>query len=79
MLQVVGAPGSGKSKIAHAFEVRGYRRLSMDTIRGQLYGDESVVGDVEVRFAFYRQLDEAFAQGCNIVLDNVNQLGSRCA
>lgn len=70
---MVGIPGSGKSTIAGGLERHGYGRLNADTIRGELYGDESVQGDVfEVFNIFYERYEEMLAEKINIVIDNTN-------
>ncbi len=47
LLMLVGIPGSGKSTWARDFVLahHGYRIVSTDALRAQLYGDEAVQGD----------------------------------
>jgi D-glycero-D-manno-heptose 1,7-bisphosphate phosphatase len=70
---MVGIPASGKSTLVNPLEQAGYTRLSMDVIRGRLYGDEGKLGDSKlVNATFKADLKAALAEGKNIVVDNTN-------
>jgi predicted kinase len=73
MVLLIGLPASGKSTISSAFEKAGWVRLNKDSLRKELYGDESVAGNLrEVSGLFYRRLEEALQNGRNVLIDNTN-------
>ncbi|MBS1991489.1 MAG: ATP-binding protein [Cyanobacteria bacterium SZAS LIN-3] len=73
MVLLIGLPASGKSTIAEAFEKAGWVRLNKDAIRKELYGDESVAGNLkEVSGVFYKRLEAALKAGRNVLVDNTN-------
>ena len=69
---MVGAPASGKSRVADDLVTRHkFERISRDQVRAELYGDETIQGDGrEVGRLFYQRLTELCAAGHNIVVDN---------
>lgn len=69
-----GVPGSGKSFAAQNLAtVGGYKVISSDAIRAELYGDESIQGKPsEVFEAFYKKAHEAISQGSGVILDATN-------
>lgn len=70
---LVGAPASGKSTISTALETAGFKRLSMDDIRAELYGDAGIIGDGKlVKSILVERYDAALAAGQKILLDNTN-------
>lgn len=71
---LVGIPASGKSTIANKLETFGYRRLSADLIRRELYEDENEQGDYKKVFGLlYGRLTNYLALGeHSIVIDNTN-------
>lgn len=70
---LVGAPASGKSTISTELENANYKRLSMDDIRAELYGDAGIIGDGKlVKKILVERYDAAIAAGQKILLDNTN-------
>ena len=70
---LVGIPGSGKSTLASTYKSRGYLVLNADSIRGELFGDEShQANNVEVFEVFHDRLEKAMEAGTPIVADNTN-------
>ena len=69
---LVGAPGTGKTTYAQNYiKVFGGIHLSSDTIRKELYGDESIQGDPGEVFSFMqRRAVEALNNGQSVVYDS---------
>ena len=73
LVLLIGLPASGKSTISEAFEAAGWVRINKDSLRKELYGDESILGDGRaVNKLFYVRLEEALLAGRNILVDNTN-------
>lgn len=73
LIIMMGLPASGKTTLARELEKLGARRVSRDTIRKRLYGDESAFGDWrQVSKQYYRELCQALTTGGAVVSDNVN-------
>ncbi len=73
LVMLIGLPASGKSSISVAFEQAGWVRLNKDSLRKELYGDESILGVFkDVNGLFYRRLEEALKNGRNVLVDNTN-------
>ena len=73
MVLLIGLPAAGKSTISAAFEQAGWVRLNKDSLRKELYGDESILGNAkEVTALFYTRLQAALIEGKNILVDNTN-------
>jgi predicted kinase len=73
IIVLVGVMGIGKTSLALKLEKAGYVRLSADSIRMELYGDESVQGDqIKIYSILFSRMDEAFKAKKNIVIDNTN-------
>ena len=73
VVMLIGLPASGKSTISGAFEAAGWLRLNKDSLRKELYGDESILGsNREINALFYQRMEEAIATGRNILVDNTN-------
>jgi predicted kinase len=73
LVLLIGLPASGKSTISEAFEAAGWLRLNKDSLRKELYGDESILGDGRaVSRLFYSRLEEGMKAGRNILVDNTN-------
>ena len=73
MVMMIGLPASGKSSISVAFEQAGWVRINKDSLRKELYGDESTLGKPrEVSALFYQRIEEAFKAGRNVLIDNTN-------
>lgn len=73
LVLLVGVPGSGKTTLSKTLTDRGYKNMNADAIREELWGD---AGDqrepAKVFEVFNQRLEEAFAQGLDIVIDNTN-------
>ena len=69
-----GLPGSGKTTIARQIAADlDAVVISSDSIREELYGDESVQGNPSVVFeAFYNKAHEAISHGSGVILDATN-------
>jgi predicted kinase len=73
LVLLVGVPGSGKTTIAQRLIDKGYACMNADSIRQELWGDSGDQRDPEKVFGlFYERLEEAFAEGKDIVIDNTN-------
>ena len=78
LIVLIGLPGSGKTTYAKRYvEAMGkcgnVIRLSSDSIRAELYGDESVQGNPEVVFSTMRQRAlDALSDGVSVVYDATN-------
>ena len=73
LILLVGIPGSGKTTLAKKLTARGFLRLNADSIREALWGDAADQREPEKVFGvFFKQLEEALAQGLDIVIDNTN-------
>lgn len=73
LVLLVGIPGSGKSTLSKRLTERGFLRLCADDIRQSLWGDAGEQKDPEKVFSiFFEQLDAAFAQEQDVVVDNTN-------
>ena len=70
---LVGPPASGKSTISEPLVKAGFKRLSMDVIRGELFGDEGNVSQgALVKATLVERYEEALKQKECILLDNTN-------
>lgn len=73
LVLLVGIPGSGKTTLSKRLTDRGFTRLCADDIRQTLFADAGEQRDPEKVFEiFFQQLDDAFKQGLNVVVDNTN-------
>jgi predicted kinase len=73
LVLLVGIPGSGKTTLSKRLIERGFLRLCADDIRQELWGDAGEQKDPEKVFGiFFQKLDEAFARGLDVVVDNTN-------
>ena len=74
LILLCGLPGSGKSTYAHKWvEENSGLHLSSDSIRKELYGDESTQGDPhEVFSLMQKRAVEALNNGSNVVYDATN-------
>ena len=74
-VMLVGLPGSGKSTYANKLttSIRVTKYLSSDSIREELYGDESIQGDPNKVFRIMHQrAKEYLTQGFDVVYDATN-------
>ena len=70
---LVGVAASGKSTIGDGLARAGFRRLSFDLVRAELFGEEAVQGSGKrVGRRFRELLAKALSDGVNIVVDNTN-------
>jgi predicted kinase len=71
---LIGVPGSGKSSFAAQLAtLGGYRVVSTDAIREQLYGDMSIQGDWrEIEARVFADISEAIALGEGVIYDATN-------
>lgn len=75
MIQIAGIPASGKSTVAAAFARHDFLRLNKDSIRKELYGNESTLGDGDAVSSLHlSRLSDALVQRKSIVEDNTNFL-----
>jgi predicted kinase len=73
ILILVGVMGIGKTTLALKLEKAGYVRLSADSIRLELYGDENIQGDqYKIYGILFSRMQEALKARKNIVVDNTN-------
>ena len=75
LIILVGIPGSGKTTYAKNYIERNANtlHLSSDTIRAELYGDESIQGDPsEVFSLMQKRAVEALNEGYNVIYDTTN-------
>ena len=75
LILLVGIPGSGKTTYAKNYIEQNANtiHLSSDTIRAELYGDESIQGDPsEVFSLMQKRAIEALNNGCNVIYDATN-------
>lgn len=71
---LIGIPGAGKSWVAAEYAKK-YDAviISSDTIRGQLYGDESVQNDPARVFRIvHEEVKRYLCKGCNVIMDATN-------
>lgn len=74
---LAGLPASGKSTFSEGLTGKGFTRLSLDQIRKEIYGDESIIGDYKVtRKRFDELYNAALAAKENIVIDNTHFMRS---
>lgn len=68
---LVGLPGSGKSTFAAAHPDMAV--ICLDTIRGELYGDENIQGNgAEVVRIAYERIHKLLAEGHDVIYDACN-------
>lgn len=73
LLMMVGLPGSGKSTYANKMKSHGYVVHSSDSIRKELYGDESIQGDGNKVFRLlHSRIINDLKEGKNVVYDATN-------
>ena len=73
LILLVGVPGSGKTTYAKDYIERNTIHLSSDTIRAELYGDESIQGDpTEVFSLMQKRAVEALNEGYDVIYDATN-------
>jgi predicted kinase len=73
LVLLVGVPGSGKTTLAQRLVDKGYMCMNADAIRLELWGDSADQRDPERVFElFYQRLEEALAEGKDVVIDNTN-------
>lgn len=73
LILLIGIPGSGKTTLAQKLIGRGFKSISADIIRDELYGDAAEQGDPKKVFAiFFERLEVMLSAGDNIVVDNTN-------
>lgn len=75
LILLVGIPGSGKTTYAkeYAETIPNTIHLSSDSIRAELYGDESIQGDpAEVFSLMQKRAVEALNDGCDVIYDATN-------
>lgn len=73
-IMLVGIPGSGKTTYAKKLMVgTNYVHLSSDSIRAELYGDETIQGNpVEVFELMHKRTLDILADGKNVIYDATN-------
>ncbi len=73
LIVMVGLPASGKSTLSDRLKAKGVTYLNRDSIREQLYGDASILGQTrEVSAVLYKQLEEGCDKDAIIVADNTH-------
>lgn len=73
LILLVGIPGSGKTTYAKKHIKANTIHLSSDSIRAELYGDESIQGDpAEVFSLMQKRAVEALNNGNNVIYDATN-------
>lgn len=73
LVLLVGVPGSGKTTLSQKLIDQGYHCMNADSIRQELWGDPGDQRDPDTVFnLFYERLEQAFAEGKDIVIDNTN-------
>ena len=74
LIMPIGIPGSGKSTLMKQLsEKLNIPLVSSDTVRGELYGDESEQGDPIIVFnEVYRQVNEQMKKSNVCILDATN-------
>ncbi len=70
---LIGVPGSGKSTLAALLAKLGYRIVSTDAIRQQIYGDEIIQGEwAKIEEVVLKEIQDAISNGFDIVYDATN-------
>lgn len=70
LILLIGIPASGKSTLAERLRSKGYRTLSLDSIREEIFGDGAIqTGLKRVIATFYRRLRAKMRDGERIVVD----------
>lgn len=73
IILMIGVPGAGKTTLAKKIAEKGFRCMNADSIREELYGNAADQGDKEEVFGlFFKRLEEAMAEGVNLIIDNTN-------
>ena len=73
LILLIGVPGSGKTTYAKEHIDNNTIHLSSDSIRAELYGDESIQGDpAEVFSLMQKRAVEALNAGLNVIYDATN-------
>jgi predicted kinase len=73
LILLVGLPASGKTTLAKKLVEKGFECLNADTIRAELYGDESEQGDPAKVFSLLlERLQSLMESKKDIVVDNTN-------
>lgn len=72
LVLMIGLPASGKSTVALLLWQERFRRLSSDSVRLELYGDDAVQGDDLVYSTVRTRLDQALELKQQIVLNMTN-------
>lgn len=71
LIYLVGLPGSGKSTYANKLKEKGYKVFSSDSIRKELYGDESIQGDGNKIFKIlHKRISENLKNDVNCIYDS---------
>lgn len=71
LIYLVGLPGSGKSTYANKLKEKGYKVFSSDSIRKELYGDESIQGDGNKVFnILHKRISENLKNNVNCIYDS---------
>ncbi|MDJ0553235.1 MAG: AAA family ATPase [Microcoleaceae cyanobacterium MO_207.B10] len=75
LFMMIGLPGSGKSTLAKKIIIRypGYKLISTDVIRAQLFGDEAIQGSwLQVWQEVQQQFHQAVSQTSLAIYDATN-------